>query len=60
MAPRIDDLPAHELEALLDLAPEQLPEPAAAALLDFLHRIGGEENARLAVEMLQELEAAGS
>lgn len=60
MARRIDDLPARELKALLEIVPEDLPEPGAAALRDFLARIGGIENARLAAEMLEAMEASRS
>ena len=54
---RIDDLPADELQAALSVDPTELPQEEADAIKDFLRRIGGLANARLAVQMLQELEA---
>jgi hypothetical protein len=52
---RIDDMPAEQIEALLASDSDELPEHEALALEDFIHRIGGRENAELAVEMLQSL-----
>ncbi len=60
MGRRIDDLPAAEIKALVEAAPEQLPGSVAAAVGDFVERIGGIENARLAVEMLEHLESPES
>jgi hypothetical protein len=57
MARCIDDLPVAELKALLAMDPAELPEPGPAAILDFVDRIGGIENARLAIEMLEAIEA---
>jgi len=59
MARRIDDLPAVELKALLATDPDELPESVNGAIRDFVQRIGGIENAHLAVAMLEELERPG-
>jgi hypothetical protein len=56
MARRIDDLPPAELRHLLEMDPDDLPEPGAAELRDFLDRIGGIENAWLAIRVLEQLE----
>jgi len=56
MALRIDDLPAEQLQAALAVDRDELPEEEAQAIEEFLARIGGWENAILAVEMLGELE----
>ncbi len=59
MARRIDDLPAVELKVLLEVDPGNLPESVNGAIRDFVQRIGGIENAQLAVQMLEELERPG-
>lgn len=51
----IDRLPLEELQAVLTVDPEDLDEDLAHAVQDFVDRIGGRENARLAIEMLQEM-----
>lgn len=56
MALRIDDLPAEQLQAALAVDRDELPEEEARAIEEFLARIGGWENAILAVELLGELE----
>jgi hypothetical protein len=53
---RIDDLPAEQIEAMLAMDAGELPEDEELALRDFIQRIGGKENAVLAVEMLLNLE----
>jgi hypothetical protein len=55
MMPQIDHLPASELRFVLTINPEQLPQDEALAVRDFIERIGGRENAMLAVEMLEEV-----
>jgi hypothetical protein len=52
----IDRLPAWQIRALVETHPAQLPRAVAAAVREFLERIGGLENARLAVEMLESLD----
>ena len=52
----IDDLPAAQIKALVQTDPGQLPAPVAAAVGDFIERIGGLENARLALQMLEQIE----
>ncbi len=59
MARRIDDLSAIELKALLEADPEGLPESVNGAIRDFVQRIGGLEDAHVAVRMLEELERPG-
>jgi len=59
MARRIDDLPAVQLRALLEADLDELPESVNGAIRDFVQRIGGIENAHLAVAMLEELEGSG-
>ena len=56
MAPSLDNLPAEQIRAALSFDPEELSEEEAFAIRDFLQRIGGLENALLAVKMLQEIE----
>jgi hypothetical protein len=58
MFPRIDDLPARELQAILSLEPQHMPDDAAIAVRDFIERIGGMENARLAADLLDHVEQA--
>jgi hypothetical protein len=52
----IDQLPAEQLRAVLSFALDDLDDDSAAAVGDFLQRIGGRENALLAVEMLEQIE----
>jgi len=52
----IDRLPARQIRTLVETHPARLPRAVAAAVREFLDRIGGLENARLAVEMLESLE----
>lgn len=54
----IDDLPAEQIKAALALDTGQLPEDRAWAIQDFLERIGGRENAMMAVETLGQLEGS--
>ena len=53
---RIDDLPAKQIKAALALDVDKLPDDEAWAIQDFIQRIGGKENAELAVKMLEEIE----
>jgi len=55
---RIDSLPADQIRAALSVDLDELPEEEAFAIQDFIQRIGGRENAFLAVEMLEEIEQA--
>jgi hypothetical protein len=55
---RIDSLPADQIRAALSVDLDELPEEEAFAIQDFIQRIGGRENARLAVEMLEQIEQA--
>ena len=55
---RIDSLPADQIRAALSVDLDELPEEEAFAIEDFIQRIGGRENAFLAVEMLEQLEQA--
>ena len=57
MGRHVAELPAAEIKTLVATAPEELPVSVAAAVRDFVERIGGIENARLAVEMLERLES---
>jgi len=52
----VDRLPAQQIRTLVETNPAQLPPAVAGAVREFLERIGGIENARLAVEMLESLE----
>jgi hypothetical protein len=54
---RIDNLPAEQIRAALSIDPTELPFEEALAIEDFLDRIGGIENALLAVGMLESLES---
>jgi hypothetical protein len=60
MSYRIDDLSAREIQAALVVDLGELPEEEARAIRDFIDRIGGRENAWMAVEMLCEIERRGS
>jgi len=51
-----DDLAAHEIDWLLRADESDLPEPYALARQNFLWRIGGSENARLAIQFLDRME----
>ena len=53
---RIDDMPAKQIKAALALDVDRLPDDEASAIRDFIQRIGGKENAELAVKMLEEIE----
>lgn len=55
---QIQDLTAAELEAAIDAADVDLGVEEIMAVEDFVHRIGGIANARLAIEMLSKLEDA--
>ena len=55
---RIQDLTAAEIEAVIDAADIQLGIDELLAVEDFVDRIGGIANARLAIEMLSKLEDA--
>lgn len=57
-SPKLDDLGPDGIELLLTLAPADRGEEIAPAIADFLERIGGLENARLAIAMLRRLETA--
>ncbi len=59
MFPRIDSLPARELQAILSLKPQQMPDDAAIAVRDFIERIGGMENAQMAANLLERVEHGG-
>ena len=52
----IDGLSVNELRLALSAEVDELPEREALAITDFIERIGGRENAMLAVEMLEEAE----
>ena len=54
----IEALPVHQLRAILEADGRQLDEEQVRALRRFLRRVGGLENARLAVAMLSRLEDA--
>jgi hypothetical protein len=51
-----DDLAAHEIDWLLRADESDLPEHYALARENFLWRIGGSENAQLAVQFLDKIE----
>ena len=53
---RIDGLPAKQIKAALALDMDRLPDDESSAIRDFIERIGGRENAELAVEVLEEIE----
>jgi hypothetical protein len=52
----LDQLPANELRSVLSVDVDELPVGAAIVVSDFIQRIGGRENAMLAVELLEEIE----
>jgi len=60
MGSPIDDLPAAQIKALVETDPALLPAAVAAVVRDFIERIGGLENARLAAAMLERLEPPDS
>ena len=51
-----DDLAPHEIDWLLRADEADLPEHYAVARHDFLWRVGGSENAQLAIELLTQIE----
>lgn len=55
---RIEDLPVEQLRAILTSDGRQLDEEQVRAIRRFIRRVGGLENARLAVAMLSQLEDA--
>ena len=55
---RIDDLSAADLRAILSADLDQLEDDEVLAIKDFVVRVGGLRNARMAVEMLNRLEEA--
>jgi hypothetical protein len=55
---RLEDLPTVEIKAALCASGEELSDDQILAIREFVIRVGGLENARLAVEMLAELERA--
>ena len=55
---RIEDLASDEIRELLASEGKDLTELEAIALRDFIHRIGGIENAILAIDFLDDLENA--
>lgn len=55
---RIQDLSADELEAVLAAVGDDIRANDLLAIQHFVQRIGGLENARLAIETLREIEDA--
>lgn len=55
---RIDDLCAADMKAILSADLDQLDDDQILAIKDFVIRVGGLRNARMAVEMLRQLENA--
>ena len=51
-----DNLAAFEIDWLLRADESDLPEQYAIARQDFLWRVGGPENARLAIQLLDQIE----
>lgn len=51
-----DDLAPHEIDWLLRADESDLPEHYAVARQDFLWRVGGSENAQLAIQLLDQIE----
>lgn len=56
MTLRLDQLSARQLGSVLSFDADKLPTEAAIVVTDFIQRIGGIENAMLAVELLTEIE----
>jgi hypothetical protein len=54
----IDDLSASDMKAILSADLDQLDDDQVLAIKDFVIRVGGLKNARIAVEMLRQLEDA--
>jgi hypothetical protein len=54
----IDDLSAADMKAILSADLDQLDDDQVLAIKDFVIRVGGVRNARLAVEMLRKIEEA--
>jgi hypothetical protein len=54
----IDDMSAADMKAILSADLEQLDDDQVLAIKDFVIRVGGLRNARIAVEMLRQLEDA--
>jgi len=52
----LDQLPASKLRSVLSVDVDELPVGVAIVVTDFIQRIGGRENAMLAVELLEEIE----
>ena len=55
---RVEDLASDEIRELLAAEGNDLTDQEAVALRDFIYRIGGIENAVLAIDLLDELEKA--
>jgi hypothetical protein len=55
---RVEDLSSDEIRELLASEGKNLTEFEVVALRDFIHRIGGIENAILAIDFLDDLEKA--
>ncbi len=51
-----DDLAPHEIDWLLRADEAELPDDYALARQDFLWRVGGSENAQLAIQLLERIE----
>jgi hypothetical protein len=56
--PRLQDLSAAEIKAALASTGDDLTDEQVLAIREFVVRVGGVENARLAVDMLADLERA--
>lgn len=54
----IDHFSAEEIRAVLAADESDMSEEDCIALQDFIHRIGGLENAQQAVEMLEQIDRA--
>jgi len=54
----IDDMSAADMKSILSADLEQLDDDQVLAIKDFVIRVGGLRNARMAVEMLRQLEDA--
>ena len=55
-SPCFDNLAAHEIDWLLRADESDLPQDCAQARENFLWRIGGAENAQLAIQFLERIE----